>query len=158
MDEQYILEILATSKVARKRPNPIRYKSPAKNVFVTHDLLDPQDYYRTHKPSPVQKTMAWNQVKSMQERATFWYGDRTSLITVCPIFRDGEKAIEVAQEGHLDAVFKAFIDIFLFKEHYMYPHIIDEAILQSRVPDTEDWQVYAMRQQYKAQFSQLQWS
>lgn len=155
----FLFQIVAEAKVANEAANPIKYES--NNVFFTHQLWTSQDSAKKHEPSRKEKENVRAKAQSYQYYATERYEGATVFVTCHSITRggDGLEALKAAARGHCDAIFKAFIDIWAFRDHYLYPDRINKAITETK-PNAKkkNWHDWARSRQHKVQLSVLGWA
>lgn len=150
-----IFLIMAEAKAANEAGNPVDYKG--KNVFVTHYLWTHQAQPRPHNPTRKKKESVMVETAPYQYHASGRFARATSFKTVASIMRDGGglAALKAAAGGHDDAIFKTFIDIWAFRDHYLCAEQIEDAIYEAEPPGDRDLSHWAKRRQHPGQFTTL---
>lgn len=108
----------------------------------------------------VTKQKRHNMARSIQRRAAEEYKGLTAMCTVATELQTPKGKEQTAMIGHADAIFKAFCDIYSFRDHYLWSVTMQDAIREASDWAGKDpkWQKWASDQQRVTQHDQLTWS
>lgn len=115
---------------------------------MTHRLLDSQQQYTLQSSSKRERLDNKALAASSKIHAGIDDEEATEVYLVQNVYQEGPRASKVEEARHRDVVFKAYSDIYILKDRYIFQNSISWAMEEANPDSTNnEWTSFASREQ-----------